>query len=109
MKKITLFLFLIHFSFLFAQKEISGKVSDNSGASLPGVNVVEKGTTNGTTTDFDGKFQLGGLKSGDKVVFSFIGQWVQKVVPQAGLLGSLAGIGLALIGLAPRKFGAAKN
>ena len=36
-----------------------------------------------------------------KVVFSFIGQWVQRVVPQAGLLGSLAGIGLALIGLIP--------
>jgi adenine/guanine/hypoxanthine permease len=36
-----------------------------------------------------------------KVVFSFIGGWVQKVVPQAGLLGSLAGIGLALIGLVP--------
>jgi AGZA family xanthine/uracil permease-like MFS transporter len=36
-----------------------------------------------------------------KVGFSFIGQWVQRVVPQAGLLGSLAGIGLALIGLAP--------
>ena len=29
-----------------------------------------------------------------KVVFSFLGQWVQKIVPQAGLLGSLAGIGL---------------
>jgi len=36
-----------------------------------------------------------------KVIFSFLGQWVQKVVPQAGLLGSLAGIGLALIGLTP--------
>jgi AGZA family xanthine/uracil permease-like MFS transporter len=36
-----------------------------------------------------------------KVLFSFVGQWVQRVVPQAGLLGSLAGIGLALIGLAP--------
>ncbi len=36
-----------------------------------------------------------------KVIFSFLGQWVQKMVPQAGLLGSLAGIGLALIGLVP--------
>lgn len=36
-----------------------------------------------------------------KVVFSFFGEWVQRVVPQAGLLGSLAGIGLALIGLLP--------
>ena len=36
-----------------------------------------------------------------KVIFSFLGSWVQKIVPQAGLLGSLAGIGLALIGLIP--------
>ena len=36
-----------------------------------------------------------------KLVFSFLGQWVQRVVPQAGLLGSLAGIGLALLGFVP--------
>lgn len=36
-----------------------------------------------------------------KVAFSFLGAWVQRIVPQAGLLGSLAGIGLALIGLIP--------
>ncbi|MBT9587449.1 hypothetical protein IV102_29170 [bacterium] len=36
-----------------------------------------------------------------KLIFSFAGKWLQKVVPQAGLLGSLAGIGLALIGLLP--------
>jgi AGZA family xanthine/uracil permease-like MFS transporter len=36
-----------------------------------------------------------------KVLFSFIGQWVQRNVPQAGLLGSLAGIGAALLALIP--------
>lgn len=36
-----------------------------------------------------------------KLVLSFVGPWVQKIVPQAGLLGSLAGIGLALIGFVP--------
>jgi AGZA family xanthine/uracil permease-like MFS transporter len=36
-----------------------------------------------------------------KFIFSFLGRWVQKIVPQAGLLGSLAGIGLALIGMTP--------
>lgn len=36
-----------------------------------------------------------------KLVFSFFGGWVQRAVPQAGLLGSLAGIGLALIGFIP--------
>ncbi len=36
-----------------------------------------------------------------KLVFSFAGSWIQRIVPEAGLLGSLAGIGLALIGLIP--------
>jgi AGZA family xanthine/uracil permease-like MFS transporter len=36
-----------------------------------------------------------------KLALSFAGGWIQKVVPQAGLLGSLAGIGLALIGFVP--------
>lgn len=36
-----------------------------------------------------------------KVILSFAGNWVQRIVPQAGLLGSLAGIGLALIGFVP--------
>ena len=41
----------------FAQKSISGSVSDETGP-LPGVTIVEKGTTNGTTTDFDGNFTI---------------------------------------------------
>jgi AGZA family xanthine/uracil permease-like MFS transporter len=36
-----------------------------------------------------------------KLILSFVGPWVQKVVPRAGLLGSLAGIALALIGFVP--------
>lgn len=36
-----------------------------------------------------------------KLVFSFAGKWLQSLIPQAGLLGSLAGIGIALIGLLP--------
>lgn len=40
------------------QIQIIGVVSDNQGQPLPGANVVEKGTSNGTQTDFDGKFSL---------------------------------------------------
>ncbi len=36
-----------------------------------------------------------------KTIFSFAGSWLQRVIPQAGLLGSLAGVGLALIGFLP--------
>lgn len=41
-----------------AQKTITGTVLDKSGVGIPGVNVVEKGTTNGTSTDIDGNYQL---------------------------------------------------
>ena len=72
MKKITLLLFLLNVSFLFAQKEVSGKVTDNTGAALAGVNVVEKGTSNGTSTDFDGNYKI---KVGENatLVYSYVG------------------------------------
>jgi TonB-linked SusC/RagA family outer membrane protein len=43
---------------MYAQKIISGTVSDINGIPLPGVNVIVKGTTTGTATDFDGNFSL---------------------------------------------------
>ncbi|UMB61929.1 TonB-dependent receptor [Lutibacter sp. A80] len=56
----------------FAQeKTISGTVSDETGP-LPGVNVIIKGTANGTQTDFDGKFNLK-ASAGDVLVFSYVG------------------------------------
>lgn len=42
----------------YAQTTISGTVKDTTGEPLPGANIVVKGTTNGTTTDFDGNFTL---------------------------------------------------
>jgi iron complex outermembrane receptor protein len=78
--KKLLFLFLLLPFGALAQSTLSGVVSDGkSGQPLPGVNVTVQGASNSTTTDFDGKFQLGGLKSGDKVVFSFIGYDSQTV------------------------------
>ena len=63
MKKITQFLLMfVVMSFAtvaFSQSTVKGKVMDaEMSAPLPGANVVEKGTTNGTTTDFDGNFTL---------------------------------------------------
>lgn len=54
------------------QRTVSGTVSDASGLPIPGVNVVIKGTTTGTQTDFDGKFQIEASPT-DVLVFSFIG------------------------------------
>jgi hypothetical protein len=43
----------------FAQKKtISGTISDNSGLPLPGVNIIVKGTSNGTQSDFDGNYTV---------------------------------------------------
>src|SRR5690606_33998092 len=50
--------------------EISGKVTDENGQSLPGANVMEKGTTNGTTTDVDGNFKLSVMGPNSVLVIS---------------------------------------
>lgn len=78
--KKLLFLFLLLPFGVLAQSTLSGVVVDKvSNQPLPGVNVNIQGASNGTSTDFDGKFQLAGLKNGDKVVFSFIGYDSQTV------------------------------
>ena len=75
--KKLLFLFLLLPFSLLAQS-LSGVVVDKkSNQPLPGVNVVVQGANQSTSTDFDGKFQLGKLKNGDKIVFSFIGYETQ--------------------------------
>ena len=51
-------LLLLTFNFTFAQRTISGSVSDEEGVPLPGVNVVIKGTDTGTSTDFDGNYSI---------------------------------------------------
>jgi iron complex outermembrane recepter protein len=72
MKKITLLLLLLNVSFLFAQKEISGVVKDNTGATLPSVNIKEKGTSNGVSTDIDGTYKIK-VKDGATLVISSVG------------------------------------
>jgi iron complex outermembrane receptor protein len=72
MRKIALFLFLLNSAFLFAQKEVSGLVKDKTGNPLPGVNIIEKGTSNGVSTDFEGSFRIK-VKDGATLVFSYVG------------------------------------
>ena len=59
---------------------ISGKVTSETGEPLPGVNVIVKGTTIGTTTDSDGLYKLS-IKDGSKptLVFSFIGYKIKDI------------------------------
>lgn len=72
-KKFLLLLLILPIS-MFAQSTLTGVVLDSgSQQPLPGVNIVIKGTSNGTTTDFDGNFSLEKVKQGEEIVFSYLG------------------------------------
>ncbi len=77
LQNLILPIFLLLGSFIYAQS-VSGTVSDAMGP-LPGVNILVKGTTNGTQTDFDGNYTLSNLNSGDVLVYSFIGYSSQEI------------------------------
>ncbi|QDO93787.1 SusC/RagA family TonB-linked outer membrane protein [Formosa sediminum] len=69
---LTLFLaFVVQLTFA-QEKLISGTVSDEAGLPLPGVNIIIKGTSQGTQSDFDGNYSLS-ASSGDVLSFSFMG------------------------------------
>ncbi|MGC1240868.1 MAG: TonB-dependent receptor [Chryseosolibacter sp.] len=57
---------------------VTGTVTDENSLPVPGVNVIEKGTTNGTTTDVDGKFSINVQDESSVLVFSFIGYLPQE-------------------------------
>lgn len=59
-------------SFYAQTREISGNVSDSEGGPLPGATIQIKGTTNGTTTDFDGNYTIT-IEDNNILVFSYIG------------------------------------
>lgn len=63
-----------------ADVPVSGKVVDEKGTGLPGVSVVIKGTTQGTTTDATGTFRLSVPNSRSTLVFSFVGYGSKEVV-----------------------------
>ncbi|WP_035645824.1 TonB-dependent receptor [Flavobacterium sp. ASV13] len=82
--KKLLFLFLLLPFTVLAQSTLNGTVVDKAtGQPIPGVNVNVQGSKAGTSTDFDGKFQLPNLKNGDKIVVSFIG-YVSNTVTFSG-------------------------
>jgi len=75
MKKINYLLIigLLGFaSITYAQQFIKGTVSDEAGP-LPGVSVVEKGTSNGSVADFEGNYTLSVSNSDAVLVFSYLG------------------------------------
>jgi TonB-dependent starch-binding outer membrane protein SusC len=58
---------------------VTGKVTDDTGSPLPGVNILEKGTNNGTITDSDGNYQMTVTSQESVLIFSFVGTATQEV------------------------------
>jgi hypothetical protein len=56
----------------FSQSTITGNVTDDLGVPLPGATILEVGTSNGTTTDFDGNFSIT-VQDGASISASFVG------------------------------------
>ena len=84
MKKFKLLLigFLLSTSFtMFAQQTVKGVVKEKAtGITLPGVSVIVKGTTKGSQTDFDGVFTIEKVKTGDTLVFRYLGYADKEIV-----------------------------
>ncbi len=74
MKKLSLLITSIFLcTYLVAQVNVTGRVVDDQGEALIGVNIVEEGTSNGTVTDFDGNYELTVASSGSELTFSYTG------------------------------------
>jgi iron complex outermembrane receptor protein len=72
MKKSNFLFFLLTLVSLAVSAQISGTVQDSDGSPLPGASVVIKGTTTGSTTDFDGNFTIN-ASNGDVLIYSYVG------------------------------------
>ncbi|MBW8325256.1 MAG: TonB-dependent receptor [Prolixibacteraceae bacterium] len=66
-------------SLMQEQKSVSGKITDPSGASLPGVSVVIKGTSTGTITDANGDYTIQRVPETAILQFSFVGMKIQEI------------------------------
>ena len=73
MKKLLLLLTLLISTVGFAQQSVSGVIKDAAGQPIPGASIIEKGTTNGTASDFDGKFNLEVESDAATLIISYLG------------------------------------
>lgn len=79
MRKLILFVWVLLLATVsFAQTVVKGRVLDTQGESIPGVSVLEQGTTNGVTTDINGNFTIT-VATKAKLLFSFVGMREQVI------------------------------
>lgn len=84
LKHFLLFMFLVlqiseAYSYVQTQNVVTGTVTDVNGLPLPGVTVLEKGTNNGTQTDFDGNYSITVQNLDAVLVFSFVGMQTTEI------------------------------
>ncbi|MBQ9357055.1 MAG: TonB-dependent receptor [Prevotella sp.] len=75
---------LLASTIMYAQTEITGTVVDETGEGVIGATVMEKGTSNGAVTDFDGNFTIR-VQPGATLVFSYVGYQPQELPAQQGM------------------------
>ena len=92
-KLIAILMFFGTSNYVLSQ-EVSGTVNDDSGP-VPGVSIVVKGTTTGTTTDFDGNYTIN-ANNGDTLVFSYVGYDTQEIIVSGNTLNVTLQSGVAL-------------
>lgn len=81
MKKIlTAFMIMLSMAVFSQEKTITGKVTDTFGEPLPGTNIIEKGTSNGAQSDFDGNFSITVNGENSVLEISFIGYTREEVL-----------------------------
>lgn len=73
------FLLLLACTAALAQATVTGKVTDNTGEALPGVNIIMEGTSTGTVTNADGQYTIEVAHANGVLVFSFVGYLSQKI------------------------------
>jgi len=103
MKKTTQFLLslvvMLFTTIALSQSTVTGKIMDSDlNTPLPGANVIEKGTTNGATTDFDGYFTLNSNAASGEITISYVG-FTSKTIAFSGNQD------LGVIMLEPSQFG----
>ncbi|MDX6191531.1 TonB-dependent receptor [Flavobacterium sp. FlaQc-52] len=92
---LTGLLFMI-VSTVFSQGKVSGTITDDAGATLPGANVAVKGSTNGTSTDFDGKFTIDVKTSTGELVITYLG-YDSKTLKFSVLNGATTNLGAIVL------------
>ncbi|MDB2520898.1 TonB-dependent receptor [Flavobacteriaceae bacterium] len=76
---ISLFFFVLFQFVAFAQVQVTGAITDESGLPLPGATILEKNTNNGVVTDFDGNYSIEITDENSVIVISYVGYTTQEI------------------------------